>query len=95
MIKFRGKRLSDGQTIYGYYHERGGDAYIDDWRVDRDTVRQLCVIDYVRGELYEGDEYLDAQSNKCTVVAAPAVIDNLTGEIKMPFVKQGCDYEGD
>ena len=37
MIKFRGSRLSDGQTIYGFYHERGADAYIDDWRVDPDT----------------------------------------------------------
>lgn len=55
MIKFRGKRLSDGQTIYGCYHERGGDAYIDDWRVDPDSAAQLCGYDRNGAEVYDGE----------------------------------------
>lgn len=59
-IKFRGARMSDGKTIYGYYHVRGGDAYIDDWRVKPDTVAQLVGTDNNGAEVYEGDELVES-----------------------------------
>ena len=95
MIKFRGKRLSDGETIYGFYHECGGGAYIDDWHVDPKTVAQLCTVDVVKGELYEGDEYIDANGNKCTVIALPAIQNNFTGEVKLFFSRFGDFAEDD
>ena len=55
-IKFRGARMSDGETIYGYYHVRNGAEYIDEWRVDPDTVAQFVGEDANGDELYEGDE---------------------------------------
>lgn len=54
-IKFRGARMSDGATIYGYYHVRAGDAYIDDWRVKPETVAQFVGFDANGDEVYEGD----------------------------------------
>lgn len=58
-IKFRGVRMSDGETIYGYYYVRAGDAYIDEWRVEPDTVAQLVGYDNDGEEVYEGDELKD------------------------------------
>ena len=53
-IKFRGVRLSDGQTIYGYYHVQKGAAYIDEWRVDSETVGQYAFTENGK-EYYSGD----------------------------------------
>ncbi len=85
MIKFRGKRLSDGQTIYGYYHERGGDAYIDDWRVDPDTVAQLCGYDRNGDEVYEGDAVVvDGKWADCAeLVARTASFDASFGSVTL------------
>ena len=54
-IKFRGARMSDGETIYGYYNVRGGDAYIDEWRVKPNTVAQLVGFDDNGEDVYEDD----------------------------------------
>lgn len=59
-IKFRGVRMSDGETIYGYYHVREGDAYIDDWRVKPDSVAQLVGTDNNGEDVYEGDELVES-----------------------------------
>lgn len=85
MIKFRGVRLSDGQTIYGYYHERGADAYIDDWRVDFDTVAQFCGYDRNGNEVYEGDRVLvDGKWDDCAeLVARTASYDASLGSVTL------------
>lgn len=71
MINFRGTRLSDGQTIFGFYHERAADAYIDDWRVDPDSVAQLCGYDRNGDELYDGDRVLvDSKWDDCAELVA-------------------------
>lgn len=67
-IKFRGKRLSDGEWIYGYYLVNRGEHFIvqdevvdpfatsDDYLVDPDTIGQLTGATDNRGKpLWEGD----------------------------------------
>lgn len=67
-IKFRGKRMSDGETIYGYYHVRSGDAYIEEWRVEPKTVAQLAGYDTNGDEVYEGDEAVDCTTGETVKV---------------------------
>lgn len=69
-IKFRGKRMSDGKLIYGYYHVRGGDAYIDDWRVEPDSVAQFLDYDASGDEVYEGDKLTDLFAEDGEVLTA-------------------------
>ena len=54
-IKFRGVRLSDGQTIYGDFHRQKGAAYIDEWRVDPYRVDQFAGCDENGDEVFEND----------------------------------------
>lgn len=79
-IKFRGVRLSDGQTIYGDFSRHKGHAYIDDWRVDPDSVLQLVGFDDTGDEIYVGDEFTDANGNKLVAVLVPCLINRFSGE---------------
>lgn len=70
-IKFRGKRIDNGEWVYGDYYtdqvDRGGDCAIDiflirndvheDFEVKESTVGQFTGLkDYIQNDIYEGDK---------------------------------------
>lgn len=65
MIKFRGKRLSDGQTIYGCYHERGYDRNGDEVYEGDDVVVDGKWDDYA--ELVPRTSHYDASFGSVTL----------------------------
>lgn len=53
-IKFRGV-TPDALTVYGDLTHFNGNTFIDDKRVEPETVTQLCGYDSNDNEVYEGD----------------------------------------
>ena len=59
-IKFRGARVNTGELVYGDLTHDGGHIYIDDKRVNPDSVAQLVGTDNNGEEVYEGDELVES-----------------------------------
>ena len=53
-IKFRGT-TQKGEIVYGYLTHHKGNAFINDKRVDENSVAQFCGLDSVENEVYERD----------------------------------------
>lgn len=53
-VKFKGT-TPNGETVYGDLTHHADFIFIDDKRVDPDSVRQLCGFDSADEEVYEGD----------------------------------------
>ena len=56
-IKFRGKTVK-GQTAFGDLSHFNGHVFINDDRVEPDSVAQFCGLDCNGEEVYEGDEVI-------------------------------------
>lgn len=81
-IKFRGKRLTDGQWVYGEFFHNRGKAFIAqdgvvenplaswrDYNVQPETVGQFTgLFDAVGKEIYEGDVVTSITENSIGVV---------------------------
>ena len=68
-IKFRGVTFK-GETVYGDLTHFEGDIFIDDFKVQPETVRQLCGYDMADDEIYEGDTVV-AYGKEYTVHLTP------------------------
>ena len=53
-IKFRGT-TPEGEIVYGDLTHHNGNIFIDDKRVNPDSVAQLVGLDFNGDEIYEGD----------------------------------------
>mgnify|MGYP007101858745 CR=1 FL=1 len=53
-IKFRGV-TTKGETVYGDLEHFEGNIYINDMRVNPETVAQFCGVDENDTEIFEGD----------------------------------------
>lgn len=78
-IKFCGKTPT-GETIYGDLTHERGHTYINDRRVDPDSVLQLVGYDDTGEEIYVGDEFTDRNGNKLVAVLVPCLVNRFTGE---------------
>ena len=65
-IKFRGKKASTGEIIYGGLSFHNGQPFIDDFRVE--SFQQFCGCDSNGDEVYEGDKLLDKDGWKYEAV---------------------------
>lgn len=78
-IKFRGT-AANGETVFGDLTHERGHVFINDRRVKPDTVAQLVGFDDTGEEIYEGDQFTDANGNKLVAVLVPCLINRFTGE---------------
>ncbi len=60
-IKFRGKDIQTGKFIYGDLNHYRNNIFVDDVRVDPETVAQFVCYDASGEEIYEGDKLIDAE----------------------------------
>ena len=67
-IKFRGKKASTGEIIYGGLSFHNGQPFIDDFRVE--SYQQFCGCDSNGDEVYEGDIVI-ARDKEYTVRLVP------------------------
>lgn len=65
MYKFRGK-TKDGNFVYGDLTHLNGNTFIDDLRVDPESVRIMCGVDADVNEVYEGDTLIDESGEEGT-----------------------------
>ena len=78
-IKFRGKRVDNGEFVYGDLLHVFNKVYVNIWQVEPDSVAQLVGFDRDGNEVYEGDIFIVP----CGTEIAARFINNLTPNAKL------------
>jgi len=81
-IKFRGV-TPKGVTVYGDLTHSNGDIFIDDYKVQPDSVCQLCGYDHDENEVYEGDVVVSyGKEHTVHLVPKYGIFNNLKAVLK-------------